>query len=89
MNTSNKQWKNVDEYIDTFFGEVQKRLIDMRSLVKRCCPEAVESISYGMPAYKLNKKPLIYFAAFDNHIGVYATPSVHELFAKQLATYKQ
>lgn len=42
-----------------------------------------------MPAYKVNKRPLIYFAAFANHIGVYATPSGHAALATELAIYKQ
>ena len=42
-----------------------------------------------MPAYKTNGKPLIYFAAFKNHIGLYATPSGHTHFADALSQYKQ
>ena len=42
-----------------------------------------------MPAYKLNKKPLVYFAAFKAHIGFYATPSGHEAFKEELSKYKQ
>lgn len=89
MNTSNSKRKNVDEYLAAHDGEVKTRLIQLRELVTTCCPDAVESISYGMPAYKLNKKPLIYFAAFAHHIGVYATPSTHESFTKELSEYVQ
>ncbi len=42
-----------------------------------------------MPGYKLNKKPLVYFAAFKNHIGFYATPSGHSKFSAELSKYKQ
>jgi uncharacterized protein YdhG (YjbR/CyaY superfamily) len=42
-----------------------------------------------MPAYKLNGRPLVYFAAFKNHIGLYATPSGHAAFAEELSRYKQ
>jgi len=42
-----------------------------------------------MPAYKLKGKPLLYFAGYKNHIGLYATPSGHSAFAKELAGYKQ
>ncbi len=81
--------KTVDEYIASFSGDVQKRLIQMREIIKTTAPDAVESISYGMPAYKLNKKPLVYFAAFKNHIGFYATPSGHSEFSAELSKYKQ
>lgn len=46
-------------------------------------------MAYGMPAYKLRGKPLVYFAAFNKHIGFYATPTGHEKFATKLAKYKQ
>ena len=46
-------------------------------------------MSYGMPGYKLNKKPLVYFAAYKNHIGFYATPTGHKAFEAELSKYKQ
>lgn len=52
-------------------------------------PEADESFSYGLVGYKLNKKPLIYFGGFKNHVGFYATPNGHEAFKKEFAEYKQ
>jgi uncharacterized protein YdhG (YjbR/CyaY superfamily) len=58
-------------------------------MIRTAAPDAVESISYGMPAYKLNGKPLMYFAAYARHIGIYATPYSHEAFADELAAYKQ
>jgi uncharacterized protein YdhG (YjbR/CyaY superfamily) len=89
MNTSNLLWEDVDTYIASFPEDVQKPLNQIRETIKQQAPAAKESISYGMPAYKLNDKPLVYFAAFKNHIGFYATPAGHEAFAKQLAVYKQ
>jgi len=79
----------VDKYISTFPNDVQEILIKIRTLIKKNAVVATESISYGMPAYKTNGKPLVYFAAFKNHIGLYATPSGHEQFSKELSKYKQ
>ena len=81
--------KSVDEYIATFPIDIQKKLSQMREVIKATAPYADESISYGMPAYKLNKKPLVYFAAFKNHIGFYAAPSGHNKFSAELSKYKQ
>lgn len=61
----------------------------MRATIKKAAPAADESISYAMPAYKLNGKPLVYFAGYEGHIGFYATPTGHAKFAKQLSGYKQ
>lgn len=82
-------YRNVDEYINTFPEQVQERLMQLRQAIKKAAPEAVESISYGMPAYKLYSRPLLYFAAFEKHIGFYATPSGHSQFAAELSKYKQ
>jgi uncharacterized protein YdhG (YjbR/CyaY superfamily) len=79
----------VDSYISKFPEETQQILKQIREIVLLQAPEADESIAYGMPAYKTNKKPLIYFAAFKTHIGLYATPSGHAAFQKELAHYKQ
>lgn len=80
---------SVDQYIKQFPGETQKRLESIRACVDKAAPAANEGISYGMPAYKLNGKPLVYFASYEHHIGFYGTPSTHIAFAKQLAKFKQ
>jgi len=81
-------YNSVDEYIQTFPSEIQITLENIRSLIKTNAPQAVESFSYGMPAYKLHNKPLVYFAAFKSHIGFYALPTGHSEFAAELAHYK-
>ena len=68
---------------------MKEKLIEIRAIIKEFAPEAVESFSYGMPAYKTNGKPLVYFAGYKNHIGFYATPTGHKEFALELANYKQ
>ena len=80
--------KNVDEYIDVASKEAQSLLKQMRKAIKTTAPKAEESISYGMPAYKYLGKPLVYYGAFEKHIGFYATPTGHETFKKELAIYK-
>lgn len=80
---------SVPDYIKTFPKEIQIILEKLRALVLKNAPDAVENISYGMPAYKTHGKPLVYFAALKNHIGFYATPTGHSEFAEQLSKYKQ
>lgn len=79
----------IETYIKQFPDHVQEILRKIRKLVKDNAPEAEEMFAYGMPAYKTNKKPLVYFAAFKNHIGFYATPSGHSEFQDELSEYKQ
>jgi uncharacterized protein YdhG (YjbR/CyaY superfamily) len=85
---NNNKVSNVDEYIATFPSKISKMLKDIRATIVTMCPDAEESISYGMPAYKYHG-PLVYFAAFTNHIGFYALPSGHKAFEKELSKYKQ
>lgn len=79
----------VDDYIDQFDGETKARLLELRNIITAEVPDAVESLSYGLVGYKLNKKPLVYFGGFAHHIGFYATPQGHEAFARDLSKYKQ
>jgi uncharacterized protein YdhG (YjbR/CyaY superfamily) len=81
--------QEVDRYISAFPPDVQEKLMQIRQIIRKNAPEAVESMAYGMPAYKTNKKPLVYFAGYKKHIGFYATPAGHEQFSKELSLYKQ
>jgi len=80
---------SVDDYIITFPSKIQLLLQKIRETIIKNAPNCIENISYGMPAYKLNNKPLVYFAAYKNHIGFYATPTGHKEFEKELSKYKQ
>jgi len=75
----------IEEYINQFTGDLQLRLMSLRSLVLQLVPNCSESIAYGMPAYKYKGKPLIYFAGYKKHIGVYATPEAHASFSNELS----
>lgn len=81
--------QQVTQYIAQYSGEVKDRLNKLRQMIRSVAPLVEESIAYGMPAYKLGGKPLVYFAAFPKHIGFYATPNGHEAFKKEFAPYKQ
>lgn len=78
---------NIDEYIADFPENVQKKLQEVRAAIKNAAPEAEETISYAIPTFTLNGN-LVHFAAFENHIGFYATPTGHEAFEKELSVYK-
>lgn len=79
----------TEAYIEVQSTEVQKILNEIRRLIKETVPDAEEVFAYQMPAFKTHGKPLVYFAAFKNHIGFYATPTGHEAFKAELAVYKQ
>lgn len=79
--------KTVSEYIARFPADAQRRLKELRTTVKKAAPNAQESISYGIPAFRLNG-PLVYFAAFRAHIGLYpVTGVVRTALTTQLSAY--
>ena len=79
---------SVDAYIESFPEAVQVKLQAIRSVIKSAVPDAQEKISYQMPGFMYNG-PLVYFAAFQNHIGFYPTPVGIEEFKDELSRYKQ
>jgi uncharacterized protein YdhG (YjbR/CyaY superfamily) len=62
--------KTIDEYIAAFPPQTQAILQKIRTTVHATVPDAVERISYRMPSFTFNGS-LVYFAAFNSHIGFY------------------
>ena len=79
----------VEIYIKSFPEEVHEKLLEIRKIIFSIAPDAMEKISYGMPGFFLNNKPLVYVAGYKNHIGFYAKPNGHEKFAQELSACKQ
>ena len=86
MLKATKKYKTVDQYIADFPKYVQPLLQEMRSTIKKVAPKAEETISYNMPAFRLNGM-LVFFAGNKAHIGFYPTPSAIVAFKKELESY--
>jgi uncharacterized protein YdhG (YjbR/CyaY superfamily) len=85
----NANFKSVDEYIASHTEAVQRVLKRVRSAVRKAVPGAEEMLSYKIPTYKLNGRPVLYFAAWKQHYSVY--PSNTHLvaaFTDELAPYE-
>jgi uncharacterized protein YdhG (YjbR/CyaY superfamily) len=65
---------NFEEYFLLFPKDVQTKLEALRKTVHSQTSELEEYIGYQMPAFRYKKKPLVYFAAYKNHIGFYPLP---------------
>ena len=80
--------KTVPDYIAQFPPEVRAILKKIRMIIRKAAPKAEESISYGVPTFKMNG-PLVYFAAFKSHVSLYPmTAVIKEKFKKELVGYK-
>lgn len=84
-----KVFKTVDAYIADQPDDLQCALSTLRATIQKAVPDAVEIISYGMPAYKLHGRVLMYFAGWAEHYAIYPG-SVNALaeLADEVAPYK-
>lgn len=87
MDVSKEHPQTIDEYINSCPEQVRVLLQTLRETIKEAAPDAKETISYRMPAFKFHGN-LVYFAAFKHHIGFYPIPSGIEEFKEELSVYK-
>jgi uncharacterized protein YdhG (YjbR/CyaY superfamily) len=79
--------KNVDEYLAGVPDKERAVLETLRRTIRAAAPEAVEVISFGVPAFKYHG-PLVFFAAFPHHCSLYVVSKpVLELFSTELASW--
>ena len=87
MQAISTKFKTVDEYVSAFAAPARRILQEVRQTIKKAAPQAEEVISYNMPAFKLYGV-LVYYAAYQKHVGFYPTPSAIKAFQKELAQYE-
>jgi uncharacterized protein YdhG (YjbR/CyaY superfamily) len=76
---------SVDEYFATQPEAAQAVLRRVRGTIRKAVPAAEESISYGIPVYKLGGERLLYFAGWKKHYSLYpATKRLLEAFKGDL-----
>jgi len=79
--------QNIDEYIDGREAFMRPKLHQIRKLIRKTAPESEELISYSMPAFK-HHGILVYFAAFENHLGFYPMRDVMSYFKDEIEPYQ-
>ena len=79
---------NFEEYLLLFPKDVQAKLETLRKTVHAQTPELEEYIGYQMPAFRYKKKPLVYYAAYKNHIGFYPASEGMKNFEKDFIERK-
>ncbi len=79
---------NFKQYVSELPSTTQKILKQIRASILKFIPGAEEVISYGIPAFKLNGRFVIYFAGYKKHIGVYPVPKANKAFEKDFSFYK-
>jgi uncharacterized protein YdhG (YjbR/CyaY superfamily) len=93
MKKTSDDRKHIDASRRAYFASlpvpVRKRMKDIREMVRDIAPDAVEVFSYGVPGFKLDGKPLVWYAAFARHTSLYPmTASIRQAHAAALEDYK-
>lgn len=78
----------VNKYLSNVPQPQRAELVRVRAVVKRLVPGAQESISYMMPAFTYKNKPLVYYAAFKNHLSIFPTSGPIEYLQNDLTGFK-
>ena len=81
------QW--IDDYIAKCPESTASKLSELRNAIKDVVPEVSEAVSYKIPTFRLNGKNMLHYAAYEHHIGLYATPDGHAEFEEELNQYKR
>ena len=71
---------NIDEYIAAYDGEIQERMVALRSLIHDCHPQITEKIAWGIPTFVLEGN-LIHFSAEKKHMGFHPGKEAIDSFA--------
>ena len=87
--TDKKLFTTIDDYISTFPADIQTILEKVRQSIQKAAPDAIETISYGIPTFNLNGKHVVFFAGWKHHISLYPLPAGDEAFQQELAHYKR
>lgn len=63
--------KSVDDYIASQSPAARRALKRVRRILRKAVPDAEEAISYGIAAFKLRGKVLLYYAGWRDHYSLY------------------
>lgn len=78
--------ENVDQYIEAAPKEAQEKLRELRNILRKVSPDAVEKIKWGYPVME-QKRILFSFSAFKDHLNFMPTRSSLEPFKDDLKGY--
>jgi uncharacterized protein YdhG (YjbR/CyaY superfamily) len=79
---------SVDDYLATLPQDRRAVMESLRGTINAAAPEAIEVISYGMPAFKSHGQFLVSYDAYKNHYSLFpASEAVVEACGNELEPY--
>ncbi len=85
----NRPALEIDDYLATLTPEARSAVRKIRSAIRAAAPKVTESISYGIPTFRLDGRPLIYCAAWKSHTSLYPlTAAIRRAHAAELKKHE-
>jgi uncharacterized protein YdhG (YjbR/CyaY superfamily) len=83
-----QRFATVDEYLDALPDDARAAMEGIRRSIWSVVPGIGETISYQMPTFTLDGRPLVHVAAWKRHIGLYPLPPLDGALAQEVAPYR-
>src|ERR1044071_3576071 len=79
----------IRAYLDTLSPDARRAVARLRTLIRATAPKAVESRSYGILGYKIDRRPFVYCGGFTQHVALYpVTPAMRRDHADAIAPFQ-